>query len=98
MEVGYDAAEVQLQGLVDKKNAVSEPTPFCAVAALPSPKRGAAAAMMLMVPRAPYNLCLPHRAPFTARLIAIGVVHHRRAAAVGASDNDAEELLTLVKD
>jgi len=72
--------------------------PFYAVAALPSPKRGAAAAMMLMVPLAPYNLCLPHRAPFTSRPIAIGVVHHRRAAAVGASDDDAEELLTLVKD
>ena len=34
--------------------------------------------------------------PFTARPIAIGVVHYRHAVAVGASDNDSEELLTLV--
>ena len=83
---------------MDKKPGYPDRPPFCALAALPSPKRGAAAATMLMVPRAPYNLCFPHRAPFTARPIAIGVVHHRRAAAVGASDDDAEEILTLVKD
>ena len=62
------------------------------------PKRGAAAAMMRMVPLVPYNLCLPHRAPFTSRPIAIGVVHRHCAAAVGASDDNAEEILTLVKD
>ena len=72
------------------------------MAALPSPKRGAAAAMILMVPRVPYpTTCVfstPHRAPFTARPIANGVVLYRHVAAAGASDAGAEKLLSRLRN
>ena len=73
------------EGLVDKKPGSPESTP------------GAVATMMMMAPPAPYDLCLRHRASFKTRPIALGAIHHRRAAAVGAGDDDAEKMLTLMK-
>ena len=90
-------AEVQLEGLVDKKPAGSEPTPLLRGGGIPiacaqrcggHDPDGPARAIRLVV--------IPPRALHSAT-VAYGVVHHRRAAAVGASDDDAEELLTLVK-
>ena len=59
----------------------------------PVSTRSAATAMILLamsVLRFTTGVLKEHRAPFTAHLITVGVVHHRRAAAVGASDDDAE--------
>ena len=63
----------------------------------PEPTPGAVATMMMMAPPAPYDLCLRHRASFKTRPIALGAIHHRCAAVVGAGDEDAAKMLTLMK-
>ena len=67
------------RGLWTKKTGSPKPTPV------------AVATMMMVAPLAPYYLCLQHRASFKTRLIALGAIHHRRAAAVSAVDDNAEK-------